>query len=743
MKTEMLSKDSRTDDFWSSDNGKFLAWAHANYEREIDLQRESRSERARDCDFYDGDQFTLEEKNIYDLRDQVPRAFNEIKPTIDWVIGSERRARADWNVLPRSEDDVEPAVIKTKLVKYIDDINKARFQRSKSFEDCVKSGEGWTRASVEPNEDGDIQVHLQWEHWRNIVRDSTCRDLIGMTDCKYIYCTKPVDVETLISWFPKSEQGIKVDAGDFEDLQIEQRDEMMNIEASTSQLGGIIHNVGSMSLSGGTHMTDRKAVRVWEMWYRKTERVKVLRKAGGLNNEIYNPKDPYHQHLIQQGATVRETVREQMYMAMYTRSTVLHHAKSIYAHNRFPFVCRSAFIKDSDGTPYGIIRQIRDPQSDLNARRNKALFLMSTNRVIMDKGAVDNVDILACEVAKPNGIIEKNRGFELEIQEGAVLAGQHVQMSEQDAAYIRQVAGVTAENRGTAANGKSGIAIQALQEQGTVITTPIIDNHALAHQNEGELILSLCEQFIDREMQFRITGDDINKPEFVSINSGDPQTDITATQADFIVSQKDYRQTMRQALSEQMLQVSSQITQATGDPMMAVALIEMSIDLQDLPNKDQITARLREAAGMPPRDETDEQRQQREQQEMQQKQQQAQLAQQQAEIAMRYESAKADEMQAQAKERLAEAERESANALDHKIRATRNLMEAAGMLQMRPDLAPIADDLLQNLDATLMQGKPVTQPPPPQPEQMQQPSPPSADFLTPDDSQVPNAQESM
>jgi len=496
MKTQMLPKDSRTDDFWSSDDGKFLAFAHANYEREIDLQRQSRSERARDCDFYDGDQFTLDEKNIYEQRDQIPRVFNEIKPTIDWIIGSERRTRADWNVLPRSEDDVEPAIIKTKLIKYIDDINKARFQRSKSFEDCVKSGEGWTRVSVEPNEDGEIQVSLQWEHWRNIVRDSTCRDLIGFSDCKYIYCTKPVDVDTLIGWFPKSADGIKADAGDFEDLQIEQRDEMMDIEASTSQLGGIVHNVGSMSLSGGAHMTDRKAVRVWEMWYRKTERVKVLRKAGGLNNEIYNPKDPYHQHLIQQGAVVRETVREQMYMAMYTRSTVLHHSKSVYAHNRFPFVCRSAFIKDSDGTPYGVIRQIRDPQSDLNARRNKALFLMSTNRVIMDKGAVDDIDNLACEVAKPNGIIEKNRGYELAIQEGASLAGQHVQMSEQDAAYIRQVAGVTAENRGEGVTGKSGIAIQALQEQGTVITTPVIDNHALAHQNEGELILSLCEQYI-------------------------------------------------------------------------------------------------------------------------------------------------------------------------------------------------------------------------------------------------------
>lgn len=740
VKTRMPSDLS--DEFKQSSDGKFLAWAHSLYERELDIQRDSLYERGRDADFYDGDQFTQDELEIYASRDQVARAFNETKPTIDWIIGSERRARADWNVLPRSEDDVESAIRKTKLMKYIDDVNKARFHRSKAFEDCVKTGEGWTRVVLEPNEEGDLRPTLQYEHWRNMLRDSTCRDTISFTDCRYIICTKVVDIETLTAWFPDKADDIRLDSGDFEDLLEDQRDEMHQVGRHTGQDDKVIVRSGTMSLRRANDAsTERPAVRVWEMWYRKTERVKVLRKAGGLTGEIYDPKSALHQYwLATEQAQVRETVREQMYMSLYTESTVLYNSKSIYAHNRFPFVCRTAFIKDRDGTPYGVIRQIRDPQSDLNARRNKALFLMSVNRVVMEKGAVEDTDILAAEVAKPNGIIEFKKGYQLQIQEGAQLAGQHLQVSEQDAAYIRQVAGVTAENRGEGVTGRSGIAIQALQEQGTVITTPIIDNHALAHQSEGELLLSLCEQYLDQQMQFRITGDDINKPEFAEVNNGDPQTDITATQADFIVAQKDYRQTMRQSLSEQLLQVSSQITQATGDPSMAIAIIEAAIDLQDLPNKEQITARLREAAGLPPRDETDDQRKQREEQEKQQKQQQMEQQQRQLETAMRYEEAKADEMQAQAKERIAEAEREMANALDHKINAAVKLMEAADLLATRPDLAPIADDLVRNIDGVLAQGKANAEPPPPQ--DIQQQNPPSADFLTPEDPQA-IAQESM
>lgn len=78
------------------------------------------------------------------------------------MCGSERRARSDWSVLPRTDDDVEPAVLKSRLVKYIDDINKAKWQRSLAFEGCVKTGEGWTYICVEQNEDGAPFISLTW-----------------------------------------------------------------------------------------------------------------------------------------------------------------------------------------------------------------------------------------------------------------------------------------------------------------------------------------------------------------------------------------------------------------------------------------------------------------------------------------------------------------------------------------------------------------------------------------------------
>lgn len=708
------------DDFKTTPDGKFLVWAHDMYEYEREAQAEGRALRARDERFYDGHQFSDEEKQVYAERNQKPRTYNEIKPAVDWIIGSERRARSDWNVLPRTADDVEPAQLKTKLIKYVDDINKAKWQRSTAFEDCVKTGEGWTRISVEPNEDGELMIQLNYENWQNMLIDgqSVKADL---SDNRYLWNTKIIDIETLEQWFPAKKVEIEADAGEYQELD----DDLMfdqtgddgnnlynNSRRTSSGCSDANINVvrsGSMSIMGGHYSSTRRAVRVWEMWYRKTERVELLANAGGLTGQIFNSKNEKHVLALEEGAKKRETVREQMYMAIYTATTVLFHGKSIYKHNRYPFVRRLAFIDKTTKSPYGVIRQIVDPQSDLNQRKNQALFMMATRQVVADEGAVEDKDDAIKQVAKVNGYIEVKKGARFEIRDNQSLAGPHVQFAEMDSAYLKQISGVTSENRGMGNSALSGIAIQSLQEQGTVITTPIIDNHQLAHQLEGEQVLSLCEQYINRKMQFRVTSDIKNPGEkdFVVLNET-PETDITATQADFVISERDYRQTMRQALSEQLMNVSAQITQATGDPSVAIGFIEMAIDLQDLPNKERLSSKLREISGLPPIDENEDAKKAREEADQQQqaKQQAMQEALQELEMAKQKSAINLDNSRANQYNR--EGEREKANARRAQAEALVKYLEAAGLVVDNADLSNIADDLISNMD-NIMNGTQPTQ----------------------------------
>lgn len=701
------------DDYRNTADGDFLAYAQDMYNYECDVQQDGRALRARDERFYDGHQFTDEERAVYEERGQKPRVYNETKPAIDWIIGSERRARADWSIQPRTEDDVVSAMHKTKLVKYIDDINKAKWQRSKAFEDCVKTGEGWIRISVEPNEDGELMIQLNHENWQNIIIDSQSVQE-DLSDCRYLWVSRIVDLETLKVWFPDKKDAIEQDAGEYVELDEDVRMDQLGSDSLASndhfnrnrwqaydQSRIQVVRSGSMKITGGWYSSTRQAVRVWEMWYRKTERVELMANAGKLTGQVFDSNNQLHQQALTEGAKKRDKVREQMYMAIYTDTTVLFNDKSIYEHNRFPFVRRLAFVDKTTKTPYGVIRQIVDPQSDLNIRRNQALLMMATKQVVADEGAVEDKDMAAIEVAKPNGWIEVKAGKKFQILDNVNMAGPHVQFAESDSAYVKQISGVTSENRGTNSNALSGVAIQSLQEQGSVITTPIIDNHILAHQLEGEIVLSLCEQFIHRKMQFRITNDAKNPTEkdFLTLNDT-PETDITASQADFVVAQKNYEQSMRLSLSEHLLNVAAQITQATGNPMLAIAFVEMAIGLQDIPDKDRLLSSLREAANLPSADENADEKAAREAA----MQAEAAAAKAQAEQAQALAFAKQESAinldNSRANQYNREGEREKANARKVQAEGLIALLEAAGIMMDNEKLVAVVDDLVDHIDNT-------------------------------------------
>lgn len=695
---EFNSDDKLSDEFLSSPDGMFLTWAHGLYQRELDLQSEYRTERSIDAAFYDGKQFTDEELAKYDERNQTPRVFNEIKPTIDWLIGGERRTRTDWAVLPRTEDDSAASLTKTKLVKYIDDINNAHWHRSDAFTDMVKTGEGWVRVSYEKNQDGDFQIQLNHEHWRYILADSNSRRR-DMTDMQYLWCTKVLPLQTLVNNFPDKATELTNLSDDMYELDQDILDEQL-IGTDQSDTRGL--RSGSLNLNQSSG--EREGVKVYEMWYKQNEKVKLLRGAGSFNNEVYDDNSDDHKILLEHyGYTLADVTRDQIYCAMYTDDTVLYRQRSPYKHNRIPFVRRYAYLDDREGMPYGVIRSVRDPQSDLNIRRNRALFLLSSSRVLMEEGAVEDKQQLAEEVASYDGIIEYKHGKQLKIEDGAAMANAQINVGEQNSAYIRQISGVTGENRGMDTNATSGIAIQARQEQGTIISTVLTDMHSLGRKMEGELVLSMIEQFMDKQFQFRITADNLkDKAEFVKINDeSKPETDITKTQADFIVSERDYRTTMRQALSEQLINVASTMAQHTGNPALAVSFVVSAIEMQDLPDKDRFIENILKSAGLPPLRETDEQKQQREQSEAQAQQAQQEQQQKVFEIEMQERLAKVAQAQATADKALMDAELIKVRVLMDKIQSLKSGMEAGATAVSNHSILPVVDQMLGQLDDLL------------------------------------------
>ena len=170
-------------------------------------------------------------------------------------------------------------------------------------------------------------------------------------------------------------------------------------------------------------------------------------------------------------------------------------------------------------------------------------------------------------------------------------------LMNQDAEYIERTGGVNDEMMGRQTNAVSGKAITARQELGTTLTMTMFDNLRLAFQLVGELKLSLVEQFYTEEKTIRIQGAP-NQWDFEDINYQDPETgemlnDITASQADFVIDSQNFTANMRQAAFEQLMSMIEKLP-----PELAMAMLDIVIEMSDVPLKETLVQRVRDITGM-------------------------------------------------------------------------------------------------------------------------------------------------
>lgn len=639
------------------------------YQRELDRQNPNRIQQAIDEDYYDNDQWTEEDAQTLRDRGQAPICYNVISQTINWIIGSEKRGRTDFSVLPRGKEDAKPAERKSQLLKYLSDVNRTPFHRSRAFEDGVKVGLGWLEDGVTDDDDKE-PVYSRYESWRNMLWDSASTDF-DIEDARYVIRNKWVDLDVAIAFFPDRAALLErsASASDRYGADLANGDEVMDFSEDERE---------TLGRGLAEHSGDRKRVRMLEVWFKTPERVQKV-VDGPMSGDIVDPKNPQHAEAAQAGM-VAERMMMRMNVAIMTTSGLCYVGPSPYRHNRFPFTPIWGYRRGRDGMPYGVIRSLRDIQDDINKRASKAQFILSTNKTIMEEGAVKDMAEFMEEVARPDGVIIVQANKRLDINVDRELAASHMQLMSQGITMIQSVSGVTDELMGKTTNAKSGVAIQARQEQGSMSTSKLFDNLRYAVQTQGEKQLSLVEQYFTDQKQFRITNQRM-QPEFIDVNDGLPENDITRTKADFIISDAEWRASLRQAQTEQLLEMMTRMP-----PEVALVTLDLIVESMDLPNREEIVKRIRQVTGQRDPDATE--LTPEEQQAEQAKQQQAQYAQQVADAQLRAMIAKAvkDETASQ------KVQTEMANT---NVNTQKSAVEAAQTAMIAPGILPVADALLK------------------------------------------------
>jgi hypothetical protein len=542
-------------------------------------QASNRARMAKCEQYYDQHQTDEQRRRDIEARGQTVVQYDMVTPQIDWLIGTERRMRIDEKIMPRRTLDEQSTVDadnKTQLLKWIDDTNRTGYQRSAAWDDAMKAGMGWLEVFAFKDKDG-WNVGKQAVPWKHCLYDSLGLEKTGTGKMRYFFRMKPVDLDIAIAHFPhKKTELLRVASAStgFQELR-----SWMGMPNAMLDLDSIM---GRLESDAGAAMPSdmfnaRQRVLLVECW----------------SLEPYQELDEYGTPSLDAPCRLRPAV------SIMTEFDTIWEGWSPYDHDQIPFVPYWAYADKTTGLPYSLIHRLIPRQDALNKVMSRALHDISVDQLHTEVTAIDDetmtLEELRNELDDPGGIaVFAEGGMEKsKVIKNTESAEAHMNMANKLTESISQSAVVNRESTGGGLPGVSGVAMGKREDQSTLQTAEFFDGLVLAHIMEGELTLSVMEQYMNDPMVIPAK-DPRGVPIHVAINQPGQPT-LKALRARYVITEQPWRASLGQAQFESLMLVLKDMAGAA--PQVVMALLDTVFEYADIPNKQQIVERIRSVTG--------------------------------------------------------------------------------------------------------------------------------------------------
>lgn len=681
---------------------------------DINIQPDWRSLARKAMAYYDGDQLAPEVMAKLRERGQPITIHNLIQPTINAVLGMEAKTRTALMVVPDDPGDEFDELAEALNAEYADVCRMAKLDRARqnAYKQQISSGVGWVEVIRNQDPFGPrykiLSVHRDEVYWDWMSRED------DLSDCRWLLRKRWLDVDEAKVLIPGNDSLIDYAVNDwrgFVDTQV--------ADGLDPNLVSAFEEYQQFNKREQEWLSkDRQRILLQVIYYRVYSRVPVLETESG-RCVSYDKANVMHATLLGMGrATLSERLVQNVREAWFIGPHCIGDRPCAAPYGMFPLVPFWGYRKDSSGEPYGLIAAAIPAQDEVNFRRIKMTFLLQAKRVIMDKDAtnMDRRRVLE-EVERPDGLIELNPERKnqtsisdvFKVEQDFNIAQQQFVVMQESAQLIQDTMGVYAAYLGKETTGQSGVAIASLVEQGSTTLAEINDNYRFGCEQLGQLILGYLIEDLASKRNYKITVDkeDRRKRKAVMVNvqqeDGSLSNDITQLSAHIALAPVQTTSIYRQQLVERLTAVTGQLP-----PQAQAVVIDLVVELMDIPNKHEFIDRIRTAMQIPkkPEEMTPE-----EQQAAEQQAQQDQMAQ---ELAMKEVIAKlakleADAQQGQAKAAQIQQQIDSARFADAKTQAEtgklvqemQTIAEERDRLQL--EMAQVKMQLMQNIESELDQ----------------------------------------
>ena len=488
-----------------------------------DATIDARKEAERARDYTDGIQLTSEEVATLKSRGQPPVVINRIRRKIEWLRGLEVKQRTDPKAFPRTPEHQDDAESVTDAIRFVCDSEDWDGKRSEVYDNFLVEGFGGCEVIHRQNRRGEVEVEINHYPWDRLFYDPFSRR-DDFSDARYKGVVLWMDGADFARDYPGHKDRIAQMAEDFASDTYDDRPNNKWYDGK------------------------RNRVRVVLMWHRKDgvwHWVKFIHGA-----ELESGESPYFD---EDGDSV------------------------------CPLIMQSAYV-GRDNSRYGIVRDMFDPQDEINKRRSKALHTSTSRNTFGVKGAVESVKEMKRQLALPDGHVE----ISVEAMEEAARVGmkpfdvipQSDQLSAQfsllqEAKQEIDMLGANSALAGEVGESTSGRAVLARQQGGMVEIASLNDKLHRFTRTVYRHIWMRIKQFWTEERWVRVTDDEANA-RFVGINQ-----QITMGQA------------LGEMPEEQAAGVARQMGLFPGDPRLNqvveirnnVSEIDVDIILEEVPDR--------------------------------------------------------------------------------------------------------------------------------------------------------------
>jgi len=561
-----------------------LGLLRERFKSAITAESEWRREAREDVEFYAGRQWDDSDKEALRKTRRPCLTINKIRPMLNLLSGYQRLNRYDPEFLPRTGDDLEKVKVARGVTKYLLDEVQFDYVESDAALKSWLTGRGWYHAYWKQDwHTGEKNIVIESVSPFDVYVDPECtKD--DLSDAEYLCHARWVGKEKVKQVFPEASDWVE------------------SIVSRYDQSEEEIECIGNEPL---WYSVELQKARLVTMWYRhyETEEYWVMPDGTEFTGDVRG--------MLAEVGEKRKRSKMSVRCGTFIGDLLLEDLESPYRHGNFPYILVNSYWLGEGDMPAGIVRDLKDPQRELNKRRSQMTHIMNTmaNRGWkVKKGTMTDAEKNRLEsMGATPGVVIEYQG-DTAPQEFATdqIPSVFFQVDRQSTDDLREISGINEAMLGTAPSSQSGRAKELDQRQAVTHITLLFDQMRAAKLRLMRQLWGrsgapgLIPQFYTEPRIFRIIGEN-GQPQFIGVNqpvqmgvnpiTGQAITevlnDLSTFDFDVIITDTPATPSQRTAAFYALLEMAK-----VGVPVPPDMILEAS----DLPQKEEMKSRMMAAA---------------------------------------------------------------------------------------------------------------------------------------------------